>query len=113
MFLENLKNHGKYGVWVPAAKVKHFVPRKRVSTEFVKRYFVGLGRTNIRVSGPPGGKKLFGAPRALFRQWGVATVKAHLLKWTGMGDWFPHFLYASEVRGMIIESQKQFQQTGK
>lgn len=106
MFVEKLINNNHFGVWVPSAKVQHFVPQKRTSLRFVKRYFIAVGKTQIRISGMPQGKKLFGVPRTFYRQWAEATVKAYVLRMLGLKKWFPHFLYASELKGRINESRR-------
>jgi glycosyltransferase involved in cell wall biosynthesis len=36
-------------VWVPEAKVKHFIPGKRISYLESRRYFRGMGRTHYRL----------------------------------------------------------------
>ena len=106
MFINNLHKNGLYGVWVPASQVKHFVPQKRTSLGFVHRYFMAMGRTQVRVNGPLEGKKIFGVPRTLFRQWLQAKSKAYFLRVFRLENWFPYFLYASELKGRIVESKK-------
>ena len=105
-FVAKLIEKKQFGVWVPSARVQHFVPKKRTSLEFVHRYFVALGRTQVRISGVPEGKKIWGVPRTLFRQWAEATVRAYVLRLLGLKKWFPHFLYASELKGRIYESRR-------
>lgn len=105
-FVARLIAKGLFGVWVPSAKVQHFVPKKRTSLKFVHRYFVAMGRTQIRVGGIPSGKKIWGVPRTLFRQWAEALMRAYFFRLFGLQNWFPHFLYAAELKGRIYESRK-------
>jgi len=58
------------GRWVPDARVIHFVPRSAMSTRFLRRYFMGHGRStallarNRRADQP----RFFGKPRRLVRR---------------------------------------------
>ena len=107
MFIENLHQNNLYGVWVPEAKVQHFVPQKRTSLNFVHRYFVAMGRTQVRLDGAPEGKRILGVPRSLFRQWAESISKAYFYRSFGSNKWFTYFLNAAELKGRIIESKKK------
>lgn len=41
---------GHHGRWVPGARVLHFIPKERFTRDFLRRFFVGLGRTNWRMN---------------------------------------------------------------
>lgn len=40
---------GRAGVWLPEARVRHFVPRERMTLDYVRHYYRGIGRTDVRV----------------------------------------------------------------
>ena len=42
---------GHAGVWLPEARVSHFVPRERMTLDYVRHYYRGIGRTDVRVRG--------------------------------------------------------------
>jgi glycosyltransferase involved in cell wall biosynthesis len=43
--LERMLDDGHVGMWVPAASVQHFIVRERLTIDYIRRYFHGLGRT--------------------------------------------------------------------
>lgn len=59
---------GMIGLWVPKAKVRHFIPCSRQTVEYLRRYYVGLGATGAVMEG--GSKDIsmwFGRPRWAWR----------------------------------------------
>ena len=52
--LRRMLADGHTGTWLPEARVRHFVPRERMTLDYVRRYYRGIGRTDVRVRG--GGK---------------------------------------------------------
>jgi glycosyltransferase involved in cell wall biosynthesis len=52
--LRRMLADGHTGTWLPEARVRHFVPRERMTLDYVRRYYRGIGRTDVRVHG--GGK---------------------------------------------------------
>ena len=42
---------GHTGTWLPEARVHHFVPRERMTLDYLRRYYRGIGRTDVRVRG--------------------------------------------------------------
>lgn len=51
--LRRIIEDGHYGCWVPTAHVRHFIPTERLTRDFLRRFFIGLGRTNYRAGDPP------------------------------------------------------------
>jgi glycosyltransferase involved in cell wall biosynthesis len=49
-FIAQFKKGGQKGVWVTDAKVHHWISKNRLSFIFFWKYFVGLGRTDIRLN---------------------------------------------------------------
>jgi len=103
--LNNLKAYGLKGVWVPAAKVEHWIPVHRLTKKYTWNYFHGLGRTVIRIEGIPDGKLLLGAPRWLYRKYLELLVKYYLQLFSGRRDWTKTFVAAAIVAGKICESR--------
>jgi glycosyltransferase involved in cell wall biosynthesis len=42
---------GHAGIWLPEARVRHLVPRERMTLDYVRHYYRGIGRTDVRVRG--------------------------------------------------------------
>lgn len=66
---------GLQGVWVPEAKVSHFIPGSRLNTRYLRRYFRGHGLFSSRGEEPSSAVKLFGHPRWLLRKALQAEMK--------------------------------------
>jgi glycosyltransferase involved in cell wall biosynthesis len=49
--LRRMLADGHSGTWLPEARVRHFVPRERMTVDYVRRYYRGIGRTDVRVRG--------------------------------------------------------------
>jgi glucosyl-dolichyl phosphate glucuronosyltransferase len=58
---------GNSGRWVPQAKVRHYLPEKRMSRTYLRRYFMGQGEYLMRTQPDSTSKKLYGKPRWLLR----------------------------------------------
>ena len=62
-----LKN-GLHGLWVPDARVSHFIPRSRQNCRYLRRYFQGRGLYLTRVAEASRVATLFGYPRWLIKR---------------------------------------------
>ena len=103
--LEGVRARGGFGVWVPGAKVKHFVPNSRVTPKYLRRYFFGMGRSHVRMGKGPDAKKIFGAPRPLYRQVVAEFAKCFLARITGSVFWVEPYTRAYEMLGVMKESR--------
>jgi glycosyltransferase involved in cell wall biosynthesis len=45
--LRKIAQAGHAGLWVPAARLQHFIPDDRATEAYIRRYFVAQGLTNI------------------------------------------------------------------
>jgi glycosyltransferase involved in cell wall biosynthesis len=45
--LHKLLAAGHRGAWVPTAKVEHFIPRDRLTIDYIRRFFHGIGQTEF------------------------------------------------------------------
>ncbi|MCI0358775.1 MAG: glycosyltransferase family 2 protein [Planctomycetaceae bacterium] len=45
--LHKLLAAGHRGWWVPASKVKHFIPAERLTLDYIRRFFHGIGQTEF------------------------------------------------------------------
>ena len=102
-YCKALEKAGFHGVWIPSAKVRHYVVARRMTLEFVWKYFEGDGRGTARIQGPLEGRPLFGAPRWLYRQYVEATFTYLWKRVRRNPDWVRSFANAAHIRGIIVE----------
>ena len=103
--LEGVRDRGGFGVWVPAATGKHFVPNSRMTPKYLRRYFFGMGRSHARMGKGPDAKKIFGVPRPLYRQALAEFTKYFLAKIKGSTSWVEPYSRAYEMLGVMKESR--------
>ncbi|MDH3518935.1 MAG: glycosyltransferase family 2 protein [Myxococcales bacterium] len=48
---------GHAGWWLPEARVRHLVTRDRMTLEYLRRYYRGIGRSHVRARGPAPGPR--------------------------------------------------------
>jgi glucosyl-dolichyl phosphate glucuronosyltransferase len=101
-FAIRLVDAGHHGMWIPQARVRHFVPSERVGPDYVKRWFRDAGRTQVRRQRPQG-PEIGGVPRWLLREFVEEQAKA--IFWTPARNarWFRSYRRALMLRGMIQE----------
>jgi glucosyl-dolichyl phosphate glucuronosyltransferase len=88
-----LRANGHTGVWVPTASVQHFVTRDRLTVDFMWRYHVGLGRTEVRLNGlAPAEKKLLGAPRWICRLLLESAARSFISRAFAKSCWVRDFI---------------------
>ncbi len=99
--LQRIIADGHYGSWVPTACVRHFIPQERLNRDFLRRFFIGLGRTNHRAGDPASVLTRWGlwlqviASDWMFR--GLSRTKFHRLSALLM-------MHGCQVRGWLQES---------
>ncbi|NBX76023.1 MAG: glycosyltransferase family 2 protein [Proteobacteria bacterium] len=103
--LEGVRDRGGFGVWVPAATVKHFVPNSRLTPKYLRRYFFGMGRSHVRMGKGPDAKKIFGVPRPLYRQVVCEFGKYLLEKIKFSPHWVEPYVRTYEMLGVMKESR--------
>jgi glycosyltransferase involved in cell wall biosynthesis len=100
--IRRLTGEGHRGVWVGTARVKHYIPPERLTQGYLWRYYVGLGRTEIRLHGR-GGRLLGGVPAWALRQY-VTARAAMWLHWPWRGArWVRSLRTAARSLGIIQE----------
>lgn len=102
-YCEQLQRSGADGIWVPAAKLRHFVVSDRMRKEFVWRYFTGYGQTLVRINRDFTGCQLFGAPRWLFRRFCESYFRYFIGRLITGKDWLHDYIEAAEAWGQIVE----------
>src|SRR5262249_49907330 len=103
--LNRLTRAGYRGVWVGTARVRHHVPAERLSASYLRRWFHGAGRTDVRLGRFQGCKHLWGAPRWVLRRYAQARLKAWCYAPFKGPRWFRAFRDAAYLRGVIDGSR--------
>ncbi len=100
--LLELLSEGKTGWWVPAARVEHCIPPERQTTSYIRRYYQGVGRSEMISFPPSGSLRLFGIPVRICRDWLKWEVRYLWLRATrGPADWLPKLALKSRARGWL------------
>ena len=110
-FFTMLTQQGCQGVWVPSAKLRHFVPADRLTLNYFWKFFHGYGRTLVRLEGAPQGQPFLGAPRWLYRAYFERLLQAFWKRWTRQPQWLTTYQQAAIMRGQIDEGRRQLRQS--
>jgi glycosyltransferase involved in cell wall biosynthesis len=98
-----LAANGFRGVWVPSAKVQHYVVAQRLTLDYVRRYWAGLGRTEVR-AGSVAEKSV---PRWIYRE----LLETHLHYFWHRAFrhpvWVESLMQASRARGKWFEYRRR------
>ena len=105
LFARLRKAHDHPGVWVGTAVVKHFVPKERLTSKYLRSFWCGLGRTQVRRDGLPTGSYLWRAPRWAWRKYWESVLATWLFGPFKGSRWIHAFRDAAYHRGVILESR--------
>lgn len=99
---------GYHGVWVPAARVRHWVPSKRMTRQYVWDYFFGMGQAAIRtgeIRVQAGESTLFGAPRWMRKRELGYRMRSLVAPVADPKNAVLHLAEAARWSGMVHESK--------
>jgi hypothetical protein len=95
-----LATDGFQGVWVPSASVRHFVIAHRLTLRFVREYWVGLGRTQVRAERPASTES---TPQWVYRALVSSHARYYWRRAIRHPAWLEGLMEASRVRGVLME----------
>jgi glycosyltransferase involved in cell wall biosynthesis len=98
-YCRELAADGFQGIWVPAAKVQHFVLAHRLTARFIRDYWAGVGRTEVRKENASG----IGTPRWVYKALVQSYAKYLWKRATGSPEWVPSLMAVSRLRGVRLE----------
>jgi glycosyltransferase involved in cell wall biosynthesis len=102
--IDRLKAEGRTGIWIGPAKVRHFIPTVRMTSEYIWKFFHGLGRTRQLLSPYNRDVPLVGSgPRWIWRRYLFARAKALLATPTRGRWWLMNYIDAAVHRGILDE----------
>jgi hypothetical protein len=104
-FIRQLLDKGFSGIYLPNAIVFHRTSPERMTMAYVRAWFDGAGRSEVRAGWIPTSKNVwFGAPRYLWRQWLSSSVFYFLTRYTRpSGIWLSHQCRMFTKWGAICE----------
>lgn len=93
------------GIWVGTARVRHFIPRRRMTARFVWDWFAGYGRAEARRErnrSPV--RTVLGQPAWAVRSWAENRLNSILLAPLSNRRWLRHYTRAAHALGVLRES---------
>jgi glucosyl-dolichyl phosphate glucuronosyltransferase len=100
--LKQLLAAGYEGWWVPGARVRHFIPRDRQSTGYLRRIFGGQGELQGRALSTGAAPRLFGRPRWLLKQAVKAEARYRWSRATAAPEvWVADLIEAARTWGRL------------
>lgn len=106
--IRQMMSDGITGRWVPAARVRHFIPQARQTIEYLRKYFKGYGEYCAQADAHNTDAKLFGKPRWLWREALAAETKYRLHRRTASPEiWIEDLIASSQAWGQLRGYQAQ------
>jgi glycosyltransferase involved in cell wall biosynthesis len=100
--MQALLAEGAQGQWVPAARVRHIIPRDRQSVGYLRRYYFWNGTSLALVRQSRDERMLFGRPRWIWREAVQQELMYRVRRITAPAStWSVHMRRASTAWGML------------
>ena len=107
--LRRITAAGYAGTWVPTAKVQHYIPDDRVTTKYVRDYFVGQGVANVLND-----KATFFSPfRARWSAWHNWICFKLKQKSKSPDEWVSHLICSGIAQGEYLQFKTTTKRTQK
>ena len=97
------------GMWIPEAKVQHFIPKTRQATNYLWKYAIGQGQGQQQQHAfqQMNAKHLFGKPRWLWRATVTAACHYYFHRcFAGPAKWLPDMMKYGRLRGALAQLPK-------
>jgi glucosyl-dolichyl phosphate glucuronosyltransferase len=99
---EQMLAAGLTGWWSPEPRVRHCIPRDNQSTRYIRRWFMGRGKTAVRMN-DTGIIKLARRPSRLIWRALRAELRYRLRRFTAEPDtWIYDLMVAAKLQGAIL-----------
>jgi glycosyltransferase involved in cell wall biosynthesis len=108
-FIIQLLKNGYQGIYLPNAKVCHRNPKERMTERYLREWFVGAGKCDVRLGQIVSSSyMLFGAPCYLWRNLLEFGIRYVFTRWTKPSDvWLRAEISMARTWGMIVELRHQ------
>ena len=108
MLVRELRRDGAQVVWVPDARVQHFIPRARQSEAYVRDWFYGNGQLLARIDATEGAGLWFGRPLWLWREWMEYAFRAQFGRFTSPPEkWLKDVSVSATAWGRLRNYQRE------
>ena len=101
--VERVLDAGHIGVWVPSARLQHYVPKERLTARYIQRWFRDAGRNFVIQKGLEGDRRIAGIPAWVIRQYLQTQCFRGYAALVGDAAWFDHFKRAAMLRGVMAQ----------
>jgi glycosyltransferase involved in cell wall biosynthesis len=103
--IERMTADGHRGVWAGQARVRHYIPAERLTTNYLRTLYHGNGRSFVRQRGILSGPQMWGAPRWAWRKYLQAQLTSWILNPVKNERWLQALIDAALTGGIIEESR--------
>ena len=107
VLLQTLLDRGLQGLWVKDARVQHFIPKARLTEQYVWRFHCCNGRTRVLRDEVGRGKEIFSVPRWILREYREKLAICKLWSPTKNERWLQSLKQAAICWGIISEIREQ------
>jgi len=108
MLVRALRRDGSQIVWVPNARVRHFIPRARQTQAYLRGYFHGQGELLAKMETKRGLGLWLGRPLWLWRQWLEYWFRAQLGRLTSPPEqWLKNLTYSATAWGWLRNYERE------
>lgn len=108
MLVRELRRHGSKVVWLPNARVQHFIPSQRQTMAYVRDWFYGNGELLARLDPDPGLGLWFGRPLWLWREWMEYSLRAEVGRFTSPPErWLSNLAVGATAWGRLRNYQRK------
>jgi glycosyltransferase involved in cell wall biosynthesis len=104
--IRRLLQQGAKGVWVGSARVKHIIPKERLTTGYIWNFFSGLAVAELRLNGMPPGKRWFNMPRWMIKLYLESRIKSLIYTARKGSRWARAFRESAWTFGALRELVK-------
>ena len=103
-----LRRTGSQVVWLPEARVRHFIPRARQTQAYLRGYYHSHGKLLAQMGTTRGLGTWFGRPLWLWRQWVECGFRAQVGRYTSPPElWLKDFGYSAIAWGWLRNYERE------
>lgn len=101
--MRDIISRGGSGLWIPQAGVSHLIASERLSIDYLRKYYVGQGRTLRRAVCPADVESIFVRPLWFWRKCIAAELRYRYRRFVATPDiWIHDFINASNLWGQLF-----------
>lgn len=105
--VQNLSRHGLRGVWVPSARVEHWIEPARLTRRYIWKWYRGAGQALRCHAAVQEVSRAFGVPRWALRQYVTSLVKSWLVRPISSRASLTAMIEAAKAAGVIVAARQE------